>query len=322
MTMLNRLLHITNFRSPLLRTLVPSVGAAIAIQAAAGLPSVLAGTERFFDISGSLTFLAVGALSLYLPQLRARAAGGHAALPRLLSAFEKGGAGAGWNWRQVVLTGMAMTWAARLGYYLFDRITRDGHDPRFEKLRTQPLRFAASFFLQAMWVSLMLAPVMALNAVPAVAWASVPRLMLSDVLGMGVWAGGLAMEATADAQKSRWVEGKKKKEHDEQFLSRGLFSKSRFPHYFGEISLWTGLATTAAGVLALQPVQIALGLSGPAGVLATTALSFTAPAFSAFLLTKVSGIPLTEARHDERFKDNEAYLAWKRDTPKLVPKLW
>ncbi|KAG5916908.1 hypothetical protein E4U61_003192 [Claviceps capensis] len=319
MSILSHFLHITNFQSPLLRTIVPSVGAAIALQAVAGVPSVLAGTERFFDLSGSLTYLAVGALSLYLPQLRVRV--GNAALPRLLAAFG-GGSAAAWNWRQVVVTSMAMLWATRLGYYLFDRITRDGHDPRFEKLRTQPLRFAASFFLQAMWVSLMLMPVFALNAVPAVAWRAVPRLMLSDVLGVGIWAGGFAMEAMADAQKSRWVEGKKKKEHEEQFLAKGLFSVSRFPHYFGEISLWTGLATTAAGALALKPVQIALGFTGPAGVLATTALSFTAPAFSAFLLTQVSGIPMTEERHDKRFKDNKEYQAWKRDTPKLVPKLW
>ncbi|KAG6024701.1 hypothetical protein E4U41_001706, partial [Claviceps citrina] len=189
MSILNHVLHITNFKSPLLRTIVPSVGAAVAIQAAAGLPSVLAGTERFFDLSGSVTFLAVGALSLYLPQLRARGAMGHghgaALLPRLMGAFGGGGAGAGagagWNWRQVVVTGMAMTWATRLGYYLFDRITRDGHDPRFEKLRTQPLRFAASFLLQALWVSLMLMPVMALNAVPAAAWAALPTgLTLTD----------------------------------------------------------------------------------------------------------------------------------------------
>ncbi|GAB0135024.1 hypothetical protein EsDP_00003376 [Epichloe bromicola] len=320
MSILNHLLHITNFKSPLLRTVVPSVAAAVAIQAAAGLPSVLAGTERFFDASGSLTFLAVGALSLYLPHLRARAAG-HAAIPSLLGAL--GGGGPGWNWRQLAATAMAMTWAARLGYYLLGRITRDGgHDARFEKLRTQPLRFAASFLVQAAWVSLMLAPVMALNAVPAAAWAAVPRLTATDALGIGAWAAGFAMEAAADAQKSRWVEAKRNKEHDEQFLSRGLFSVSRFPHYFGEISLWTGLATTAAGVLALKPVQVALGFSGPAGVLATTALSFTAPAFSTLLLLKVSGIPLTEARHDERFKDNKEYQEWKKNTPRLVPKLW
>lgn len=207
---------------------------------------MLAGTERFFDISGSLTFLAVGALSLYLPQLRARV--GNAALPKLLNAF----GGGAWNWRQVVVTGMAVTWATRctltrlsipphfliptlvvniimlmskiVGVYLFQRITQDGHDPRFEKLRTRPLRFAVSFFLQAVWVSLMLMPVMALNAVPAVAFAAIPRLTATDILGIGLWTTGIALETAADIQKSRWVEGKKKKEHDEQFLKTGLFA--------------------------------------------------------------------------------------------------
>ncbi|KAH0601748.1 hypothetical protein MHUMG1_00627 [Metarhizium humberi] len=311
MPIINRLLHITNFKYPLLRTIVPSVGAALAIQLAAGLPSVLASTERFFDISGSLTFLAVGALSLYLPHLRNRA--GNATLSRL---------SASWNWRQVVVTGMAMAWAARLGAYLFRRISQDGHDPRFDTLRTKPLRFASAFFMQAVWVSVMLMPVMALNAVPAAAFAAVPRLAVTDVLGIGVWAGGIALETAADVQKSRWVEGRRKKEHDEQFLKTGLFGMCRFPHYFGEISLWTGLATTCAGVLALKPIQLALGFRTPAGIVATTALSFVAPAFSGLLLTKVSGIPLTEARHDEKYGGRADYQEWKRNTPKLVPKLW
>ncbi|KFG85767.1 putative membrane protein [Metarhizium anisopliae] len=311
MPIINRLLHITNFKSPLLRTIVPSVGAALAVQLAAGLPSVLASTERFFDISGSLTFLAVGALSLYLPHLRGRA--GNATLSRL---------SASWNWRQVVVTGMAMAWSARLGAYLFRRISQDGHDPRFDTLRTKPLRFASAFFMQAVWVSVMLMPVMAVNAVPAAAFAAVPRLAVTDVLGIGVWAGGIALETAADVQKSRWVEGRRKKEHDEQFLKTGLFGMCRFPHYFGEISLWTGLATTCAGVLALKPIQLALGFRTPAGIVATTALSFVAPAFSGLLLTKVSGIPLTEARHDEKYGGRADYQEWKRNTPKLVPKLW
>ncbi|KID67426.1 hypothetical protein MAN_04184, partial [Metarhizium hybridum] len=310
MPIINRLLHITNFKSPLLRTIVPSVGAALAVQLAAGLPSVLASTERFFDISGSLTFLAVGALSLYLPHLRGRA--GNATLSRL---------SASWNWRQVVVTGMAMAWSARRAY-LFRRISQDGHDPRFDTLRTKPLRFASAFFMQAVWVSVMLMPVMAVNAVPAAAFAAVPRLAVTDVLGIGVWAGGIALETAADVQKSRWVEGRRKKEHDEQFLKTGLFGMCRFPHYFGEISLWTGLATTCAGVLALKPIQLALGFRTPAGIVATTALSFVAPAFSGLLLTKVSGIPLTEARHDEKYGGRADYQEWKRNTPKLVPKLW
>ena len=124
MPFIPRLLELTNFRSPLLRTLVPSVAAAFALQTAVAAPSVAFQTERFYDLSGSLTYLAVGALSLYLPALRARAAaaaaaaaaggasGASAKLPSLLSALGAGQGGA-WNWRQVVLTGAVTIWAVR-----------------------------------------------------------------------------------------------------------------------------------------------------------------------------------------------------------------
>jgi hypothetical protein len=101
MSIINHLLHMTSFKSVLLRTIVPSVGTAVALQCAAGLPSVLAGTERFFDVSGCVTFLAVGALSLYLPQLRNASLGAAAR-----------------NWRQVAVTAMAMAWATRRTYRL------------------------------------------------------------------------------------------------------------------------------------------------------------------------------------------------------------
>lgn len=76
-------------------------------------------------------------------------------------------------------------------------------------------------------------------------------------------------------------------------------------------------------MLARRPIQLALGLSGgPAGVLATTALSYVSPAFSAFLLLKVSGIPLSERKYNKRFGDRKDYREWKENTPKLIPKLW
>ena len=116
MSLIQRLLHLTNFRSPLLRTLVPSVAAAFAIQTAFAVPSVIAQSERFYDLSGALTNVTIIALSLYLPSLRARYAGGSAGaakpLPSLLGPFtnpEK----AGLNWRQVVLSGAVVFWAAR-----------------------------------------------------------------------------------------------------------------------------------------------------------------------------------------------------------------
>jgi len=119
MAFLSNLLHITNFRNPFLRTLIPSVAAAFAIQTAVAVPSILAQSERFYDLSGSLTYLGVTALSLYLPTLRVRAAASLSnksvpAFPRLLDAFTgKGGLDAGLNWRQVVLSAAVAVWACR-----------------------------------------------------------------------------------------------------------------------------------------------------------------------------------------------------------------
>jgi hypothetical protein len=103
-----------------LRTLLPSVGAAFAIQTTVAIPSIIAQSEKFYDLSGSLTYLSVTALSLYLPTLRARAAAEIAGTikpswPSLLEAL-KGGNGVGptaLNWRQVVLSTAVAVWATR-----------------------------------------------------------------------------------------------------------------------------------------------------------------------------------------------------------------
>lgn len=105
---LHGMLNATNFRNPFLRTLVPSIGLAYGIQAAVAIPSIIWQTERFYDLSGSLTYISCTALSLYLPTLRARAAATTAATapawPSLLASLTSKGAVNAWNWRQVVLS--------------------------------------------------------------------------------------------------------------------------------------------------------------------------------------------------------------------------
>ena len=118
MTLITSLLHATNFRNPFLRTLVPAISASFAIQTAVAIPSILAQSERFYDLSGSLTYLSVTALSLYLPTLRARAAAAAVgaakpAWPSLLAAFTGKGGPNGLNWRQVVLSAAVSIWATR-----------------------------------------------------------------------------------------------------------------------------------------------------------------------------------------------------------------
>lgn len=84
------------------------------------------------------------------------------------------------------------------------------------------------------------------------------------------------------------MQEKKDKKHSEDFLTRGLWSKSRHPNYFGESTLWTGIATTAAGVLMSNVGQAGMGFSGGlAGRLGALAMAGVSPAFVTFLLFKV-----------------------------------
>ena len=228
MSLFQRFLHITSFSSPLLRTVIPCVSAAFAIQTAFALPSVFAQSERFYDFSGSLTNIGVVTLSLYLPSLRAKYAGGSAraskSLPSLLESFTSPER-AGLNWRQVVLTGAVVFWAARLGTYLFQRVLSEGKDSRFDEMKKSPPKFFAAWMAQATWCSLITLPVVALNAVPSSAFAAIPGLKVTDVLGLSLWIGGFAFEVIADRQKSQWMKEKKAKVHDEDFMTRGLWSR-------------------------------------------------------------------------------------------------
>ena len=82
--------------------------------------------------------------------------------------------------------------------------------------------------------------------------------------------------------------------------------------------LWTGLAVVGAGVLTRGSVRTALGGISVATGLAVAAVS---PAFTSFILLKLSGVPMSEPKYDKRYGDRADYQAWKRNTPLFFPKL-
>jgi steroid 5-alpha reductase family enzyme len=76
-------------------------------------------------------------------------------------------------------------------------------------------------------------------------------------------------------------------------------------------------------LLVRQPAQAALGLSGGlGGQVLVAGMCAASPAFVSFLLLKVSGVPLSENKYDERYGDRKDYQKWKRETPMFVPKIW
>lgn len=100
--------------NPLLATLVPTISLAYGLQGLAAVPSILAQSERYYDLSGSLTYLSCTALSLYLPVLR-NAAGGKITSPlwQSLGTTLTGGR----NWRQIALSAAVGIWATRCVYH-------------------------------------------------------------------------------------------------------------------------------------------------------------------------------------------------------------
>lgn len=137
-------------------------------------------------------------------------------------------------------------------------------------------------------MTLCLLPVLALNSLPASVFAALPLATVTDILGLALYAGGIGFEATADRQKSQWSKERHEKKHNEEFLTRGLWSTSRHPNYFGECTLWTGIATTSAGILASNAGLVGMGLSTGIGpTLAALVMAGVSPAFVTFLLFKV-----------------------------------
>lgn len=94
---------------------------------------------------------------------------------------------------------MVTIWASRLGTFLFARIKRAGKDPRFDEIKIKPLNFFGAFIAQAVWVSLVAGPVLAVNAIPI---ATLPTLGLLEIVGLATWLFGMGFEVVADRQKS------------------------------------------------------------------------------------------------------------------------
>ena len=192
-----------------------AIGLAFIIQWVAFIPAYIFQTEKFYDLTGSLTYISVTAAALIL----------------------SGSVDA----RTYLLAGMVIVWSLRLGSFLFRRILKSGKDSRFDAIKPDFLRFLLTWTIQGLWVSFTAAA--ALAAISAQLKVSLDGYALAGFL---VWLAGLGFEALADAQKSRF---RKNPDNKERFIQSGLWAWSRHPNYFGEILLWVGVAITAFPVL-------------------------------------------------------------------------
>lgn len=246
------------------------VALAFVIQWIVFVPSFLRQTEKLYDLTGSITYIATITLAALL--------------------------GGGYDARSLLLWALVVIWAVRLGSFLFTRIQKAGKDDRFDNLKPSFIQFLNVWTIQGLWVAFT-----ATAALIAITSTNRKDLDAFAAAGFLVWAFGLAFEAVADEQKRRFSADPQNKG---KFIQRGLWSRSRHPNYFGEIVLWVGVAIIALPVL--QGWQWVAMIS---------------PVFVTLLLTRVSGVPLLEAKADKKWGGQPDYEAYKRNTPVLIPRL-
>ena len=216
-----------------------SVGLAFLIQWLVFIPAYLLQTEKFFDLTGSITYIFVIAIAVF---------------------FSKGADG-----RSILLAALVVIWAIRLGSFLFSRIQKAGKDDRFDEIKPSFIRFLNVWTIQGLWVTFTMAA-----ALVSITTTSRKELDLFAIVGFLVWIFGFAIEVIADSQKRRFSANPDNKG---KFIRTGLWSRSRHPNYFGEIIVWVGVAMIALPVLQgwqwtalISPVFVTLLLTRVSGV--------------------------------------------------------
>ena len=189
---------------------------------------------------------------------------------------------------RILMLAMITFWGVRLGTYLFYRINKIGRDERFDKFRSNWVRFLRFWILQSISIWIIALPVMVFLA------KSSPKIWIG---GFVIWVIGFILETIADYQKFQF-----KTQHKNEYMMSGLFRYVRYPNYLGEILCWLGVFLYAFPSFQGMEWLTVFGLI-----------------WIVLLLLFISGIPLLEKQAEEKYGSIASFRAYKNKTFKLIP---
>ena len=173
------------------------------------IPAYMFQTEKFYDLSGSITYISVVSYSFY-------------------NNYNSNDL----NFGNIILSLLIIVWAIRLGSFLFIRIKKAGEDIRFREIKKSPSRFFMTWTLQGMWVSIC-------SACALAGIANGIEINSYFYTGLLIFTLGFITEIIADNQKSKF---RKDPINKDKFITSGIWKYSRHPNYLGEITLWLGIS--------------------------------------------------------------------------------
>ncbi|KAB2887670.1 MAG: DUF1295 domain-containing protein [Desulfobulbaceae bacterium] len=195
--------------------------------------------------------------------------------------------------RPLLLLALVSIWGLRLGLHIGLRHRGRGEDFRYRRFREEWgdtivwRSLLQIYLLQGAVVLVIATPILLAIADPG------GGLGAADGIGVLLFAAGFLFEAVSDWQMTVF---KRQAEHRGRLIQSGLWRFSRHPNYFGEALLWWGI--------------FLIGLGAGNGW-----VGLVSPLAIAFLLLKVSGIPMLEAK----YRDNPEFADYQARTSAFIP---
>lgn len=199
-------------------------------------------------------------------------------------------------------------WGVRLVFHIGTRFFGKEHeDPRYAKWREQWTWFKTrSFFqvfaLQAALATVVMLPLISHFSADVFFRYQTPVMWPMIILGLLVWIVGFYYEVVGDWQLGQFIRDPKRyglRRGD--LMTKGLWSHTRHPNYFGEMTMWWGIWLILIPEFSFNYL----------------AISAIGPAVITVLLVFVSGVRMTENHWAKNY--GKKFEKYKESTPVLIP---
>lgn len=201
----------------------------------------------------------------------------------------------------LVVVGCITLWATRLSTRIYRKNAGRPEDQRYAAWRNEWLERGKLYFILRSYAQIYLLQgsiiaIVGLPMVLAISFTNEVQLLWLTI-GVSIFAAGLIYETIADMQLDTFLKQKRAGTTDEDLMKTGLFRYSRRPNYFGEATIWTGLAVI------VLPVSYGW-------------LAVLSPIMITYIVTMVTG-PMLERIFLKQYP--EQYQAYMRTTSYFIP---
>ena len=196
----------------------------------------------------------------------------------------------------IVILFLITLWGLRLSYRIFMKNRGKGEDFRYLTWRKVWLQHGARYYFARAYLQIFILQGVVISIVLLPFTLTLTTTSHSNSLllvGLVIWILGFFFEVVGDKQLDTFIH---KKNKTGTIMKTGLWKYTRHPNYFGESTMWFGIAFIAYS----------------SGV---SLFIFLSPLLITYLLLFVSGIPMLE----KKWKGNPEWEVYKKKTSPFFP---